>query len=112
MYGAIIGDLAGSVYEYDEFNNSEKGIIDLQRRLEILHKKDLIDKESFYSDDTILIIAILDCILNNVPYEVKLKEYGLKYGTERLNKPNQTILNICFQAILQSGAKENKKAIV
>lgn len=88
MYGAIIGDIIGSIYEYDEFNNSEKGIIDLERRLEILSKKELIDDECFYSDDTILTIAILDSILNNSEYEDKLKEYGVKYGTERLNKPD------------------------
>lgn len=88
MYGTIIGDIAGSIYEYDEFMNSEKGIINLEKRLEILSKTDLIDENCFYSDDTILTIAILDSILNNSGYEDKLKEYGLKYGTERLNKPN------------------------
>lgn len=88
MYGAIIGDIVGSVYEYDEFNNSEKGIINLERRLEILSKKDLIEENCFYSDDTILTIAILDSVLNGFSYSDKLKEYGFKYGTEKLNKPN------------------------
>lgn len=88
MYGAIIGDIAGSIYEYDEFNNAEKGTINLEKRLEILSKKDLIEENCFYSDDTILTIAILDSILNGFSYSDKLKEYGLKYGTEKLNKPN------------------------
>lgn len=88
MYGAIIGDIVGSIYEYDEFNNSEKGIINLEKRLEILSKKELIEEECFYSDDTILTIAILDSIINGLAYGDKLKEYGLKYGTEKLNKPN------------------------
>lgn len=88
MYGAIIGDIVGSIYEYDEFNNSEKGIINLEKRLEILSKKDLIEENCFFSDDTILTIAILDSILNGFSYSDKLKEYGLKYGTEKLNKPN------------------------
>lgn len=88
MYGAIIGDLIGSIYEYEEFENSKKGIINLEKRLEILSKKNLIDENSFYSDDTILTIAILDSILNSVDYENKLKEYGLRYGTEPLNKKN------------------------
>ena len=88
MLGSIIGDIAGSIYEYDEFNNSEKGIINLEKRLEILSKKELIEKDCFYSDDTILTIAILDSILNGFEYADKLKEYGLKYGTEKLNKPN------------------------
>lgn len=88
MYGAIIGDIVGSIYEYDEFNNSEKGLINLEKRLEILTKKDLIEENCFFSDDTILTIAILDSILNGFSYSDKLKEYGLKYGTEKLDKPN------------------------
>lgn len=88
MYGSIIGDIAGSIYEYDEYNNSEKGLINLEKRLEILSKKELIQNDCFYSDDTILTIAILDSIINNVPYEYKLKQYGLKYGAEKLNRSN------------------------
>lgn len=88
MYGSIIGDIAGSIYEYDEFNNSEKSIINLEKRQEILYKKDLIEENCFFSDDTILTIAILDSILNGISYSDKLKEYGLKYGKEKLNKPN------------------------
>lgn len=82
MLGAIIGDLAGSIDEYSEFKDSLKKTINLKRRLERLHKQDLIDDNSFYSDDTILTIAILDAILNNETYETKLKEYGLKYKSE------------------------------
>ena len=82
MLGAIIGDLAGSIDEYQEFKDSLNKIINLKRRLERLHKKELIDNDSFYSDDTILTIAILDAILNNESYENKLKEYGLKYKKE------------------------------
>ncbi len=76
MLGAIIGDLVGSVYEYDEFVNKE---INLSKRLSILTKEKLIDENSFYSDDTILTIAVLNAILNNIPYEENLKKYCLKY---------------------------------
>ena len=82
MLGAIIGDLTGSLDEYQEFKDSLKKTINLKRRLERLHKQELIEEESFYSDDTILTIAILDAILNNESYESKLKEYGLKYKDE------------------------------
>ena len=34
MLGAIIGDLAGTKYEYREFLNSRKGIINVERRKE------------------------------------------------------------------------------
>lgn len=88
MYGAIIGDLAGSIYEYDEYNDSQNKIINLKRRLEILDKKLIIDKDAFYSDDTILTMAILDSILSNTSYEEKLREYGIKYGSFKLNRDN------------------------
>ena len=72
MLGAIIGDLAGSVYEYDEFKGKS-------RCLDVLTKDNLIEEDSFYSDDTILTIAILDAVLNGLDYETVLREYGLKY---------------------------------
>ena len=76
MLGAIIGDLAGSIYEYDEFKSNK---VNLDRRKEVLNKDNLIEKDSFYSDDTILTIAILDAILDGKSYEETLREYGLKY---------------------------------
>jgi len=79
MYGAIIGDLVGSIYEYDEFRDSLKGKINLERRLQILSKKELITAECFYSDDTILTIAILSSILDNIPYEENLRKYAKLY---------------------------------
>ena len=79
MYGAIIGDLAGSIYEYSEFKESLKKKVDLKRRLEILYKKELISDEAFYSDDTILTIAILESILEGISYSENLKKYGLLY---------------------------------
>ncbi len=82
MLGAIIGDLAGSIYEYDEFKSVKRNI---DRRKEVLKKDNLIDKDSFYSDDTILTIAILDAILDGRPYEEVLREYGLKYYQDEPN---------------------------
>ena len=76
MLGAVIGDLAGSIYEYDEFKSKKKNI---DKRMEILNKDNLIEKNSFYSDDTILTIAVLDAILEGKDYETVLREYGLKY---------------------------------
>lgn len=74
MWGAIIGDLAGSIYEYEQV-----------KRISKINVSDLITPNSFFSDDTILTIAILDAILNNNDYEKYLRKYGkdfLKY------KPN------------------------
>ena len=69
MLGAVIGDLAGSIYEFGQTKKTTS--------VEI---KNIIEKESFISDDTILTIAIADAIISNVSYEEKLKEYAIKYG--------------------------------
>ena len=64
MYGAIIGDLAGSIYEYDQINNIHN-----------IKMNKIIEDNAFYSDDTILTIAILDAILDNKNYDYYLKKY-------------------------------------
>ena len=69
MYGAIIGDLAGSIYEYGQI-----------KKVSSIKCNKLIEDNSFYSDDTILTIAILDAILKDKDYESSLKEYGKKYS--------------------------------
>lgn len=107
MYGAIIGDIAGSIYEYDEYIDTQSGIKNLERRLEILNKKDLITKDCFYSDDTILTIAILDAIINKKDYGSKLKEYGIKYGTKPLNKENY--FEYMFSPNFTKWCNENKE---
>lgn len=74
MYGAIIGDLAGSIYEFNQI-----------KRVSPISVNKIIEDNSFYSDDTILTIAILDAILNNGDYEKYIKKYIKEY----LNyKPN------------------------
>lgn len=74
MLGAIYGDKAGSVYEFSELKEI-KGIA----------PQKLITKESFYSDDTIETIAVMDAILNNKDYGEVLKEYILQYENYRPN---------------------------
>lgn len=69
MLGAIIGDLAGSVYEFEQVKNCHP-----------VNINNIIEENSFFSDDTILTIAIADAILNNTNYETKLKEYALSYA--------------------------------
>ena len=75
MYGAIIGDFIGSIYEFLEFKDSIKKIINITRRNDSSKESDLFKDNCFYSDDTILTIAVLDAILNNKNYESKIKEY-------------------------------------
>ena len=68
MIGAVIGDLAGSIYEYYQFS-----------KVEPLKTDKIIPDGAFFSDDTILTIAVADAILNNHDFGGKLKEYGKKY---------------------------------
>ena len=68
MFGAVIGDLAGSIYEYDQIKTAHEVSIN-----------NIIEEDAFFSDDTILTIAILDAILSKKDYGEKLKEYGKKY---------------------------------
>ena len=74
MLGAIIGDLAGSIYDFEQIKNCHSVQIN-----------NIIEENSFISDDTILTVAIADAILNNVDYETKLREYAILYNT---NIPN------------------------
>lgn len=74
MYGAIIGDLSGSIYEYNQTKKISK--IDVN---------ELITNDSFYSDDTILTIAIIDAILHDKNYEKYIKYYANKYKDYKPN---------------------------
>ena len=74
MWGAIIGDLAGSIYEYEQVKSIKK-----------VNNKEIISDKAFFSDDTILTIAILDAIEHDKDYEKYLRLYGNKYA---LYKPN------------------------
>ena len=69
MWGAIIGDLAGSIYEYEQFKYTST-IKDIDK---------IICDNSFFSDDSILTIAVLDAILNDKDYEKYLKLYGREF---------------------------------
>lgn len=68
MWGAIIGDIAGSIYEYRQVKKVEK-----------VNATEIIPENGFFSDDTILTVAILDAIENDKNYEKYLKQYGKKY---------------------------------
>lgn len=88
MIGAIIGDIAGTKYEYQEFIDSKKGVINLKRRKSILdlNNESLISKEGFISDDSILTTAIAEAIIYKADYGEVLKKYGKEYGNTPLNR--------------------------
>jgi ADP-ribosylglycohydrolase len=64
MIGAIAGDIIGSAYEFHRTKN-----YDFQ----------LFEVESNYTDDTVLTVAVADCILHKKDYASTFKEYGNKY---------------------------------
>lgn len=66
MFGAIYGDKAGSIYEYNQL-----------KKIKPINSEKLIIPSSFHNDDTIETIAIMDCIINQKDYEQTLKEYIL-----------------------------------
>ena len=64
MIGAIAGDIIGSAYEFHYTKN-----IDF----------DLFTDQSTPTDDTVLTVAVADCILNGKEYARTFKEYGRGY---------------------------------
>ncbi len=70
MWGAVIGDLAGSTYEYSQTKKIEPVLV-----------SDLISDDSFFTDDTILTVAIYDAIREgkDPDYEKVLRQYGERY---------------------------------
>lgn len=107
MLGAIIGDIAGSVYEVEEVLQIKNGHRSYDERIKILDRNvDLFHEDASYTDDSILTCAIGDAIINgNCNYEKYLREYGLrevnkgldKYGRSRFGKGFVEWLNGDFQ---------------
>lgn len=86
MFGAIIGDLAGSIYEFGQI-----------KTVSPIQMKKTIEDSAFISDDSILTIAIADAILNKKDYADSLREWALKYSNF---KPN---VQPYFQTIFSPG---------
>jgi len=68
MFGAIIGDLAGSVYEYEQIKTHKS-----------IEMHEVIEDNSFISDDSILTCAVADAMLNKKDFGKTLREYVLDY---------------------------------
>ena len=64
MLGAIAGDIIGSVHEYRLMKSTDFP---------------LFAPESTFTDDTVLTIAVADCILHDKDYAKTFKEYGRRY---------------------------------
>lgn len=65
MIGAIIGDIVGSRFEFDNTNTEDF---------------ELFGKQCDYTDDTICTVAIADAALNGTPYDISLQKWCRKYN--------------------------------
>lgn len=64
IIGSVIGDIIGSVYEWNNTNTTDFNIFNVK---------------CDYTDDTVLTIAVADCILNKKDFSKTIWEYGRKY---------------------------------
>jgi len=64
IFGAVAGDVLGSVYEWNNVRRTDFN---------------LFDEECDYTDDTVLTIAVADCILHGKDFATTIWEYGRKY---------------------------------
>ncbi len=64
MLGAIVGDIVGSVYEFDNHRSKDFP---------------LFREDSHFTDDTILTIATADALMGDHDFAAKYREYGRKY---------------------------------
>jgi ADP-ribosylglycohydrolase len=64
MIGAIAGDIIGSVYESSCLKTTEF---------------DIFTTYSTFTDDSVLTVAVADCILNGKDYATTFKQYARKY---------------------------------
>jgi ADP-ribosylglycohydrolase len=64
MIGAIAGDIIGSVYEFHNIKSTDFG---------------LFSRGSTFTDDTVMTIAVADCVLHGGDYSTTLRQYGRYY---------------------------------
>ena len=64
MLGAIVGDIVGSIYEFD--NHRSKEFL-------------LFGEKCTFTDDTVLTVAVADCLMNDGNYAEYIKNYARKY---------------------------------
>ncbi len=64
MIGAIAGDIIGSIYEWDNIKTTDFP---------------LFSSQNVFTDDTVLTVAVADCILHQYNYAEKFREYTMDY---------------------------------
>ena len=71
MFGAIVGDVIGSYYEF--FNSKS-------------YDFKLFNEKTRFTDDTVLSFAIADAFMNKKDYAATLKEYAKRHRSIKLMK--------------------------
>lgn len=109
IYGAVIGDIAGSYLEVLEINaKQQKQKLSYEQRVKILNSESpLFTKDCSLTDDSVLTIAIADAILSNQSYEGKLKEYGKKEINMGLDKYGRSRFGKCFSEWIYGNLEGN-----
>ena len=64
MLGAIVGDIVGSIYEFNNHRSKDFP---------------LFQKHSHFTDDTILTIATADALMSDKDFATRYREYGKRY---------------------------------
>ena len=104
MLGAIIGDLAGTKYEYQEFLDWKNRVINLERRRKILDLNEpLLTDKSFISDDSILTIAVAEAILN---------KWRLWRGKDPTRDKSEFVLSLCEQIMENNTSIRSHKLFI
>ena len=65
MLGAIIGDIVGSVYEFNNYRAKDF--------------QPLFHKKAFFTDDTVCTVAVADALINHRDPAVALRDWGRRY---------------------------------
>ena len=67
MYGAIIGDICGSIYEFRNFKTNNPAEIPIP------------DPRSFFTDDTVLTCAVIDALMTDKDYRRAVYTWANKF---------------------------------
>ncbi|MDR1574711.1 MAG: ADP-ribosylglycohydrolase family protein [Treponema sp.] len=67
MYGAILGDILGSIYEFHNLKTDEP------------EKIDLLNPDCYYTDDTVLTVAVADAILSGGDYQAAVHGWARRF---------------------------------
>ena len=109
MLGAIIGDVAGSDLEVKEIKAlKNKTVTSYEEKMKIMDPStSLFNDKCETTDDSCLTIAIADAIMNNIPYEQTLVEYGIREINYGLDKHGRNRFGQGFTNWLKGDLKNN-----